>query len=449
MKNQKPRPKMMHEYHIKKQKENISSVNINPLLIHQTGLGGGGNQFLPYQQANYQAGIVFPTPEKPKEANVILSKLSQVGGVVGGITSAYQTYHQIKEKYGQARQFINRINNGEFDEHLQRFGLRRPNIEIDPSLEQEMNDWESVLGRNSRIGSLIEDDNISNITQSDLESLQGFNTPRVNMADIPDVPDMPVTNITLPVANELPSVPTAPLELPAVSQSAEQAFSTQPLANFRSNANWMSDVLDRERFSVRGINSFRRQASYWRDLFNPEISEEMQPNILTVGRALNQIYQINPNYMIGDNIPLEESMGIRLARPAGQTVRQYLQDIPNRISNRINAGVDSLRTRLSALGDRVTAQSENIQNSLGQAYDSVNFEQMSGGTVPDTLELAGDATAGEAAATAGETGGAIGAEAGEAATAAATAGEAAAGIGAGAEAGEILGEVGLGLLALL
>lgn len=444
-KNQKPKPKMMHEYHIKTNKQIQSTVNINPLLIRQTGFGGGGNQFLPYQQANYQAGIVFPTPEKPKEANVVLAKLSQVGGVVGGVVSAYQGYNQIKDKYTQARQLINRYNNGEFDEQLQRFGLRRSPIEIDPSLEQEMNDWESVLGRGSRIGSLIEDDNASNITQSDLESLQGFSTPRANIPDtpenLPDVPDVPIE-----APETLPSVPAQPLELPQVSQEAQQAFRTPQ---------YLSDVLDRENFSVRSVNAQARQTSFLRDLFNQNNGEEMLTRVERATRGLQQIREINPDYSLGDSVALETQYGIRTA-PVRQTVGQAIRSIPTRINQSLDNGLQSLRTRLSSLGDRVSAQSDTIQNSLGQAYDSVNFEQMSGSTIPDTLELAGDAGAGAEASAGLEAGAEAGAglaggteAASAAATGAAVAGEAAAGVGAGLEAGEIAADVGLGLLALL
>ena len=454
-KNPRQKPKMMSEYHIKKNRDIQNTISINPLLIRQTGISGGVSQYLPYQATNSQAGIVFPTEKKPTDANIILSKLSQAGGVVGGVTSAYQTYNQIKDKYAQARQLISRYNQGEFDAHLQRFGLRRTPIEVDPSLEQEMNDWESVLGRNSRIGSLIEDDNVSNITQSDLESLQsfgtpegGFQTPRVNIPDapenLPDVPDVPIE-----APETLPSVPTQPLELPPVSQETRQAFRTPQ---------YLSDALDRENFSVRSVNAQARQTSFLRDLYNPNNGEEMLTRVERTARGLQRIREINPDYSLGDNVALETQYGIRTA-PVSQTVGQAIRSIPSRINQSLENGYQSLRARLSTLGDRVSAQTDTIQNSLGQAYDTVNFEQMSGTTIPDTLELSGDASAGaEAGAEAGaglEAGADAGAgiaggvEASAAATAAATAGEAAAGVGAGLEAGEIAGEIGLGLLAFL
>lgn len=447
MKNQKSKEKMLNEYHIKKEKNIQHTVNINPLLIRQTGIGGGSNQFVPYQSANYQAGIVFPSEKQPTETQKVLSNLGAVGSVVGGITSAYQTYNQIKDKYAQARQLISRYNNGEFDETLGRFGLRRSPIEVDPSLEQEMNDWESVLGRGSRIGSLIEDDNLSSITQDDLESLQGFQTPRANVPDgpdtLPEVPDVPID----PIQTEaLPRVPIQSLS------EAQQAFRTP--AGFNSNI--ANDVLDRENFSVRSVNAYQRQASYLRDLFNPDNSEEMLTRVERATRGLNAIRsQINPDYSLGDSVALEQQFGIRAA-PVRQTVGQAIRSIPSRINQSLDNGYQALRTRLSSLADRVSAQTDTIQNSLGQAYDTVNFEQMSGSTIPDTVELAGDASAGAEAGAGLEAGADVagglagGTEAASAAaTGAAAAGEAAAGIGAGVEAAEVAGEVGLGLLALL
>ncbi len=373
----KTKSRNLHEFRTHHKDRNITAtMSLNPLLLRTTGFGGGSSQFAQSEKIVGQQAFALPTQE-PKEPEKYkrLAIAANVGGVASGVVSAYQGYKTIREKYTQLQNLYERYNNGEFDQYLNRVGIRRQQFPEIDDLNSEMGDWDSILGRGSRIGSIIEDD-ASNLSADDVASIHSFMSARSTVGDdisaLPDPADVPIEPV-----EALPNVPPLPraLELP---QTLSQRFQPQPQQN---NPMW-EDILDRENFGSRSL--VRQLASRQRQL---ELDRQVPSNEFEMGdlegMAARNTARLTNFFESGQRLNPIIRNGQRIMQ-LGEGGEE-LESIP--------MTTNIFGRALQNLSGRIVTQFNRLTSNLPTNYDEpANFNSITGGTEAQELQLMGEAT---------------------------------------------------------
>ncbi len=446
----------------KKMHTHTPTLQINPALLHIGGGGIGQSGFLPHDAMFMTGNSSLGMPKEP-ESNKALQAVEGISSVVGGLVSAYQGYKAIKARSGQIRDFVNRM----------RARGRTINDTDGDLMEQEMQDLDTQVTRSFNAPSEAGDSE-ANFHTMDGDEMQ----ESINRQIERDMNADTETERSFGTADENIGQPTE---------------ATEPMSSYGENVNSELDAILNDAYpdatnpNLYGATA-EEQANF--DYYNStRMPNSLNTNYNEVRSSFNNLRANAAQDAQRYGRPLEDverDYGIRrppvsrLANIRGR-ISNMTQDLNDRVTqwgNRLTSRVSNINSQLEGTGenafeefgtemnpiedavpDMAASASEDVGSSLGQAMDTT------AGTTAEIGETAGTEASGfagagaeagtEMGAIAGEAAGDIagvagGVEAGAAAgvEAGAIGGEVAAGLSAGADA-EIIGEIGLGLLALL
>ena len=403
-----PTDKKTHHEHAMRhhaKKTQYHTLKINPMR----SVGIGQSSFLPTDAPNL---FGFAPIEKPPGPNKAMQAVEGIGSAVGGIASAYQGYKALKARQGQIRDFVDRL----------RSRGRQINDPEETGMDREMEDFEGQVNRSFNASEA--GDSEANFFTMDGDEMQA--------------------SIQRQIDNEMSG------------EGSQASFRTAQEDPGEADLGDMGDVLANE--DTIGGQWVSGQTSG-----NAELDAILQSNY---DEAMASTRFGSGLSSVPDEVPSISTQ-----------ITNRFSNLTNNVTQRLGQWNDRITNRIANINRQATAQGEQpfeefgsemqanfggtsadstftADSSLGHAFSSTG-EATNIGTdlVGETgAELGG---VGEGLGAAAETGGAIEGAVGiaggiEGATAAAAGiGEAAAGITAGAEAGEVIGEVALGLLALL